>query len=195
MINPLINSFRQAGLPALVGAALAAFAVGAASGYWLTKRYDDAKFAVWQAQLAQSKAIASEQARQREQAWARRAEQLSAALFDEQQAHVDTAQQLKKEIDRVTSQYRAKPGAPLQPAPRCVFTNGFVGVYNRAIGATSVSADQSASGADAASDTAEAVDSGVSQQDLLAHAVDNGRRCQDLASQLNRLIDYTEGLK
>ena len=53
MIDQLINPFRQAGLPALVGAALAAFAVGAVSGYWLTKRYDDAKFAVWQAQLAQ----------------------------------------------------------------------------------------------------------------------------------------------
>lgn len=195
MINQLINPFRQAGLPALVGAALTAFAVGAVSGYWLTKRYDDAKFAVWQAQLAQSKAVAAEQARQREQAWARRAEQLSAALLDEQQAHATSAQQLKKEIDRVTSQFRAKPGAPLQPAPRCVFTNGFVSVYNRAIGADGVPANQPAGAVDATPDAADAVDSGVSQQDVLAHIVDNGQHQRDIASQLNRLIDYVEGLK
>ena len=195
MINQLINPFRQAGLPALVGAALTAFAVGAVSGYWLTKRYDDAKFAVWQAQLAQSKAVAAEQARQREQAWARRAEQLSAALLDEQQAHATSAQQLKKEIDRVTSQFRAKPGAPLQPAPRCVFTNGFVSVYNRAIGADGLPANQPAGAVDATPDAADAVDSGVSQQDVLAHIVDNGQHQRDIASQLNRLIDYVEGLK
>lgn len=195
MINQLINPFRQAGLPALVGAALTAFAVGAVSGYWLTKRYDDAKFAVWQAQLAQSKAIAAEQARQREQAWARRAEQLSAALLDEQQAHAVSAQQLKKEIDRVTSQYRVKPGAPLQPVPRCVFTNGFVSVYNRAIGADGLPANQPAGAVDATPDAADAVDSGVSQQDVLAHVVDNGQHQRDIASQLNRLIDYVEGLK
>lgn len=191
----MINSFQQAGLPALVGAALAAFTVGAISGYWLTKQYDNAKFASWQAQQAQQQVAATEQARQREQAFVRRGEQLSVALLEEQQAHAATAQQLKKEIDRVTSQYRAKPGAPLQPAPRCVYTNGFVGLYNRAIGADAVSSDQSSSGTDAASDTSETVDSGVSQQDLLAHAIDNGERCRNITSQLSRLIDYTEGLK
>lgn len=191
----MINPFQQAGVPALVGAALAAFAVGAISGYWLTRQYDNAQFALWQAQQARQQAAAIEQVRQREQAFVRRGEQLSVALLEEQQAHAATAQQLNKEIDRVTSQYRAKSGAPLQPVPHCVYTNGFVGLYNRAIGADAVSPDQSASGADAATGTSETIDSGVSQQDLLAHAIDNGERCRNITSQLNRLIDYTEGLK
>lgn len=191
----MINPFQQAGVPALVGAALAAFAVGAISGYWLTRQYDNAQFALWQAQQARQQAAAIEQVRQREQTFVRRGEQLSVALLEEQQAHAATAQQLNKEIDRVTSQYRAKSGAPLQPVPHCVYTNGFVGLYNRAIGADAVSPDQSASGADAATGTSETIDSGVSQQDLLAHAIDNGERCRNITSQLNRLIDYTEGLK
>ena len=173
---------------------LAALASAFYTGYQTAAAKRDSEIAALRSDYANQLTAASEAARVREQALTLHGNTLSTLLLAEQQANAASADTLKKDIDHVTSQYRAAPGAELQPAPRCVFTHGFVRVYNRAIGASpsGLSETDAASGADAAANAAETVDAGVSQQDVLAHAIDYGQRCRNLESQLDRLIDYTE---
>ena len=182
----------------LVGVALLSAALGGVGGYWLghhqATAQGDANLAGLRSEYASQLAASIEAARIREQALNIHGNTLTAMLLAETKAHAADAEQSKKEIDRVTTHYRPTPGAALQPAPRCVYTNGFVSLYNSANGAAAgpVPATDAAGSVDAAPDASEALDSGVSQQDVLASVIDNGGRCRDIESQLNRLIDYTE---
>lgn len=110
-------------------------------------------------------------------------------------------QQLRQEIDYVTTHYRQSPVAEPEPLPACIFTNGFVSVYNGAISpggaiTTTVPAASSAARADTTANAAEAIDalqpSDISQRDILHHISGYGSRCQAIETQLNGLIDYLE---
>lgn len=174
--------FALLGLLLVVAGAMA----GLGAGYVFGRRSATAD-----GYAAQVKAI--EQARVKERKLTEAANQLGAQLLQERSQHAQDTQQLKRRIDRVTSQYRPAPNAPLQPVPRCVFTHGFVGVWNGAIGAAGVPAADHSAGAAAAAGPDEALDSGVRQSDILAHHADYGQRCRDIESQLNRVIDLLEG--
>lgn len=196
MLNvPIITTRLQAALAGLGLIAIAALVAGAggfALGHRSAKSDGEASLAKLERQHADALTGASEHARARERELTIRANQLGAQLIAERSAHTEEAGQLKRRIDRVTNQYRPAPGAPLQPAPRCVFTNGFVGVWNGAIGAALVSTTDPAARAADPADPAEALDSGVRQADVLEHITDYGKQCRDIESQLNRVLDWTQ---
>lgn len=128
----------------------------------------------------------------------------NAAIRAEKAALAQREQDLKKEIDYVTTHYRAGPTAEPKPLPSCIFTTGFVGVYNSAIGVKpDTTATMPATGATqrtaAAASTATAIStpdalqpSGVRQADILQHLTGYGARCLAIEAQLNGLIDYVE---
>ena len=182
---------------AAAGLIAVAALTGGAGGYYLghraAKAEGDAALATLKSRHATAQAEATSQARAREQELNQLAHTLGMQLLEERAGHAQQADQLKRTINRVTSQYRPQPDAPLQPVPDCVFTGGFVRVWNGAIGAGPLSAAGPASGAADAADPAEATDSGVRQSDVLAHVVDYGQRCRDVESQLNHMIDWLQG--
>ncbi|NLR73565.1 hypothetical protein [Leeia aquatica] len=192
---PLITTRMKALLASLGMVALTALIAGAggyAMGHRTAKADGTAALAMLKAQYANALAMASEQARHQEQVLTIRANQLAKQVQQERTRHAEEANQLKRRINRVTSMYRPSLDSPLQPVPRCVFTHGFVGVWNGAIGASSVSSADRATGAADAADTAEALDSGVQPADLLTHITEYGARCRDIESQLNRVIDWVQ---
>lgn len=97
-----------------------------------------------------------------------------------------TANELEKRIAHVSR-------------PDCPVTRGFVGLYNRAIGAD-LPADNATARTDRAPSTTQTADpskhdttiSDVNQQDILRHVVDYGGRCQAIEAQLNQLIEFEE---
>ncbi|WP_051298673.1 hypothetical protein [Marinobacterium litorale] len=117
-------------------------------------------------------------------------------LRAEKAAIAHRANQLEERIAYVTEHYRPAPDSAPEPRPDCVFTRGFVGLYNSAISPAGVSAAGAAPGADGAPGTAAsaAADplgiSGVRQPDILNHIVGYGSRCQQIEAQLNALIDH-----
>lgn len=195
---PFVTTRLQAVLAGLGLIAVTTLAAGT-GGYVLGHRSAQAKGEAALADLKRDHALlradAASQTLDKERRLTAIANQLGAQLLQERAQHAQEADQLKRRINRVTSQYRPAPGAPLQPAPRCVFTNGFVGVWNGAIGAGAVPATGSAAGAVDAADPAEALDSGVQQADVLDHITDYGQRCRDIESQLNRVLDWLQGGK
>lgn len=121
-------------------------------------------------------------------------------LRAEKAAITQQANELTERIAYVTEHYRPAPAAAPEPRPECIFTNGFVGLWNDAIGA-GVSAPGDSAGADGAASTTgtAAADplgiSGVKQPDTLANIITNGSRCQQLEAQLNGLIDHLEQIQ
>lgn len=196
--TPFIATRLQAALAGLGLVAITTLAAGA-GGYGLGHRSAQAKGETALANLKRDHALlmatAAGQALDKERELTATANQLGFQLLQERARYAEDTDQLKRSIARVTSQYRPAPGAPLQPVPQCVFTHGFVGVYNGAIGAALVPPTIPAAGAADAADPAEALDAGVQQADILEHITDYGQRCRDIESQLNRLLDWHEGSK
>ena len=97
-----------------------------------------------------------------------------------------------KEVPRVTTVYRSAPGAAAQPLPACVFTRGFVSVWNRALdpGVPAAAAGAAAPAAD--TNAADDLDSGATRGDVLRNHVDNAASCTAVRQQLNALIDWHE---
>lgn len=112
------------------------------------------------------------------------------------------ADELQKEINYVTEHWTPPGKTSAEPAPACVFTNGFVRVYNSAIGAANHSGSNMPTtlrptGAAGAASATQAPDpslqpSNVGRVDILQHITDYGQQCQDTSNQLNRLIDYLQ---
>ncbi|AAS47863.1 hypothetical protein [Burkholderia cenocepacia] len=195
---PALLSRGQCVAAAAGAAAIGALAAGAVAffgGYHAGALAGDAKVAKLERQYADGARDAVEQARIKERAETQRAAALAGDLFAEKARHALESDELKRRIASVTSQYRPAPDAPLQDLPRCVFTAGFVRVWNAAAGADGVPATSAAAGAVAPARADDALDSGVRQDDILAHHVDASRRSRDIESQLNKLIDYIEGEK
>lgn len=133
--------------------------------------------------------------RERLQAETTRANQLAARLDSEKAAHARIAQQLKSRSQNVTRTYKPALGSPSLPVPRTVFTVGFLRVFNEAIGADPLPQPFAAAAATLPPEQAaafDALDSGLTQQDILDYLAGYGQQCQDTAAQLNKMIDIEE---
>ncbi|MGV2287287.1 hypothetical protein AAHK20_01115 [Trinickia sp. YCB016] len=173
----------------LIALVVAVDITGTFAGYYAGYRHASAQGA---AALARQEAAQALAARERERALNDYAASLAAQLLEARRRHASEAQDLKRRIDHVTDSYRPAPDAPLHPLPACVFTAGFVGVYNAAIDAGPLPEADAAAVADGAPGAAETLDSGVRQRDVLAHLIDYGQRCRGIEAQLNRVLAWVQ---
>lgn len=126
---------------------------------------------------------------------------LTGQLVDQERSHAQTAADLHAQVPHVTTVYLPAPAAKPVPIPACVFTRGWLRGYNAAIGAAVSDAAQGAGVPAQATDTAgapsgddELAPVAITQADVLNHHIDYAARTKDLEAQLNKLIDYEEGL-
>lgn len=127
-----------------------------------------------------------------------RNDKLAADLADQQRTHRKTTDRLTGEIARVNDLYLKALDAEPEPLPACVFTVGWVRVYDEATGAIAAGmppandtgrvAAQSAEGR-----AAEQLESGISQRDVLEHHTRYAEQCRNTAAQLDLLIDAVKG--
>lgn len=168
----------------------AGLAVGQAALAELRSQYADEKARAAEQALANAKAAAK-----REQAQAKRADELASQLAQQQRDHRTTTDRLSGEIARVNDLYRKARDAAPEPLPACVFTRGFVRVWNEAIGAAVPAADDPERTAAQVAEaiTADQFDAGIGRADLLAHHNSYAEQCRNTAAQLDQLIDAIEG--
>lgn len=148
------------------------------------------------ARAAELSAKAAAKRLQDEQA---RNDKLASDLAEQQRQHRKTTDYLTGEIARVADLYRKALDADPEPLPACVFTAGFVRVWDEATGARARAAVPAATdpgraaaqGAEALA--AEQLDSGLGQGALLAHHVRYAEQCRNTAAQLDALIDAVGG--
>lgn len=142
------------------------------------------------AQAAEASAKAATQHLQEEQA---RNDKLAADLAEQQRINRQTTDRLSGEIARVNDLYRKALDAEPEPLPACVFTAGFVRVWDEATGARAAVPETTDPGRAAAqvaqARAAEQIDSGISQNAVLAHHVRYAEQCSNMAAQLDALID------
>lgn len=196
-----------------VATVLVALAFGYATLREYNQQLDGAKFDG--TKTAQTQCAADTNAallKAAQQALATKTEQLQAAdlavteLRQQQAQTTATIARLQGEIEHVTSTWLPPGKTAPEPLPDCVFTNGFVRVYNdsispgpgsarvpTAVSAASVAgAAQAGAAADTSSIDTSLHPSSVRQTDILQHITQYGGRCQDIESQLNQLLDYLE---
>lgn len=123
-----------------------------------------------------------------------RADQAAAQLAAQQRQHRQTTDRLTGEIARVNDLYQAALDAPPEPLPACVFTRGFVRVWNEATGAAVPAAEHPGGAAATPPDAraADRLDAGINRADLLRHHVRYAEQCKGIADQLNALIDIVQ---
>ena len=145
------------------------------------------------ARAAEASAKAAAKRLQEEQA---RNDQLASQLADQQRLHRQTTDRLSGEIARVNDLYRKALDAEPEPLPACVFTRGWVRVYDEATGARTAvpaAADPGRAAAQSAEAlAAEQLDSGIGQSAVLAHHVRYAEQCRNVAAQLDALIDAVQ---
>lgn len=148
------------------------------------------------ARAAEASAKAAAKRLQDEQA---RNDKLASDLAEQQRQHRKTTDYLTGEIARVADLYREALDAPPKPLPACVFTAGFVRVWDEATGARApaalpAAADPERTAAQGAqARAAEQLDSGISQATLLGHHIQYAEQCRNTAAQLDALIDAVGG--
>lgn len=155
----------------------------------LRAEHAQAETGLAQAALANAKAAAQALLEQTQ-----RADQAAAHLADQQRHYRQNTDRLTGEIARVNDLYRAALDAPPEPLPACVFTRGFVRVWDEATGAAVPTAEHPG-GAAAPSPEARAVDqldAGISRAELLRHHVRYAEQCRSTAEQLNALIHIVQ---
>lgn len=155
-------------------------------------RVEHLKLELTRVHAAEASAKAAAKRLQEEQA---RNDKLAADLAGQQRDHRKTTDRLTGEIARVNDLYREALDTPPKPLPACVFTAGWVRVYDEASGAR---VPQAADAGRAAAQVAEAraaeqLDSGLGQGAVLAHHVRYAEQCRNVAAQLDLLIDAVEG--
>ncbi|BAV74129.1 hypothetical protein PCAU_1920 [Pseudomonas chlororaphis subsp. aurantiaca] len=123
--------------------------------------------------------------------------QLASQLADVRDNLRKTTDKLTGEITHVTKLYRRFIDAQPEPLPACVFTTGFVRVWNAANGvstaSTAMPAPDTTSGTAAPSSgagAADELDSGIGQAQILFNQVRNGEQYGACRAQLNRMIDW-----
>ncbi|KIP19603.1 putative phage protein Rz [Burkholderia sp. MSHR3999] len=189
----MINEYAKA--LTVIGVAVTIAFAGAAGyehGYHVAKTRGD--LALAQEREAQQKAAADAEriADDRYAAEVDRGNQAAQALIVARQQIDHLTSTAKGKIDAVTQTYRPTLSANLEPLPRCVFTRGFVRVWNSV--ATDAGADPLpdravAGGADAETGADDALDSGVSQADILDWLTDYAARNRRIDAQLNKVLD------
>lgn len=127
-----------------------------------------------------------------------RNDQLASDLAELQRTLRKTTDRLTGEIDRVNDLYRDALDAQPKPLPACVFTAGWVRVYDEATGAIAAGMPSAADTSRAAAQVAEGraaeqLNSGISQRDVLAHHIRYAEQCRSTTAQLDALIDAVEG--
>lgn len=148
------------------------------------------------AQAAEASAKDAVKRLQEEQA---RNDKLASDLAEQQRQNRKTTDYLTGEIARVADLYREALDAPPKPLPACVFTAGFVRVWDEATGARApaalpAAADPERTAAQVArARAAEQLDSGISQAALLGHHIQYAEQCRNTAAQLDALIDAVGG--
>lgn len=171
-------------------------------GYAEAKALGDKALAEWRLEQSrqdtarvQAALAAAEAAAQAVQKQQTRANQLAGELAEQQRQHRQTTDRLTGEIARVNDLYRDALEASPKPLPACVFTAGWVRVYDQATGARVPAADDPQRTAASASQAAaaEQLDSGISQGQLLAHHIRYAEQCRNTTRQLELLIDQVSG--
>ncbi|WP_395505964.1 DNA-packaging protein [Ectopseudomonas hydrolytica] len=146
------------------------------------------------ARAAEASAKAAAKRLQEEQA---RNDKLASALAEQQRQHRKTTDYLTGEIARVADLYRKALDADPEPLPACVFTAGWVRIYDEATGARAAVPAAAGPGRAAAQGAearaAEQLDSGLGQGALLAHHIRYAEQCRNTAAQLDALIDAVGG--
>lgn len=126
-------------------------------------------------------------------------DKLASDLAEQQRQHRKITDYLTGEIARVADLYRKALDAEPEPLPACVFTAGWVRIYDEATGARAPTALPAAADPErAAAQVAQAraadqLDSGVSQNAVLAHHIRYAEQCKNTAAQLDALIDAVGG--
>lgn len=142
---------------------------------------------------AEASAKAAAKRLQEEQA---RNDKLASDLAEQQRQHRQITDRLSGEIARVNDLYREALDAPPKPLPACVFTRGWVRLYDEATGARTAvptAADPGRAAAQVAqARAADQLDSGVSQRAVLAHHIRYAEQCRNTAAQLDALIDAVQ---
>lgn len=119
--------------------------------------------------------------------------EMASDLAEQQRLHRDTTDQLTGEIHRVTNLYRRAQDAAPEPVPQCVFTRGWVRLYDSATGAypdpvPATGHTPGAAARAAITDPTWQLDSAVSQAELLGHHLRYAEQCRNTAAQLSGLI-------
>jgi hypothetical protein len=165
------------------------------SGYQKANAEGDNALAELRTEHAEAARLSAEQATKTLQAEQQRAAALAARLAEQQRQNRLTTDRLNKEITRVSSLYRRALDAPPEPVPACVFTRGWVRLYDQATGAElpATAADPAGAAAPAGeTGAAEQLDSGIGQARVLAHHIGYAEQCKNTAAQLERLIELLE---
>ncbi|MGC0153294.1 hypothetical protein ACPRNU_12600 [Chromobacterium vaccinii] len=170
----------------LLGVGLAGYERGYSKGFDLAAAQGVAALSGLKSDQARAMNQALDQAAQRYAIQAQHLNQLAQDALDLRGRLATQQQHDKDQVDAVI--YHPAPGAG-----QCVFTRGFVRVWNHAAGTDNggrAVPDASApAGADAAAAADDAVDSGVSQGDVLDWFIDYAARARANATQLNLLLD------
>lgn len=125
-----------------------------------------------------------------------RGNELAKQLADQKDELRRTTENLNKEIANVTTSYRRALDAQLEPLPPAVFTNGFVRVWNSALGNAGAAAVQAKTGTSGIAASAggtratDSLDSGLGQAALLLNHNRNSERAAACRAQLNSLINW-----
>lgn len=185
----LISKYAKL-VAAIVAAAVIAFAFAKTyqHGYNVAEAKGNAALADYKAQQARDSATAASQAFGKYADNVLRGQHAEVQFLADQGATVSQIGTLKEHIDAVAQPHvpaslRATPGAPAVTVDRCVFTRGFVSVWNSAAGisddADGALQDRTGSGSVVGASAADAAaDSGVSQQDVLDWFVDYAARAR-----------------
>lgn len=103
-------------------------------------------------------------------------------------------QQQAKSLREKINYVNHLPTASSKPLPRCIFSNNFVSLWNKANGVSTNTVSTSASTTRTNRETTKTnstdTPTSITRADLLENVVANGNRCQQIAAQLNALIDY-----
>lgn len=175
---------------AIAAAALIAFTFAATyqHGYGVAEVKGNQALSDYKARQASDSAAAASQAFGKYAENVLRGQHAEAQFLADQGTTTTQISTLKEHIDAVAQPHvshvlRASSAASVVTIDRCVFTRGFVGVWNAAAGiadgADDALQDRTGSGSVAgASDADAAADSGVSQQDVLDWFVDYAARAR-----------------
>lgn len=181
-------------LVALVGAMIAA-GIGYQFGVRAAKQAGDLELATYQRGLAQTTADNLATSLQHFGQRVAFGSLLTGQLVDQERKHALTAANLHATVPHVTI-----PQSPPADAP-CVFTRGWLRVYNAAIGANAAVPDApqgaglSAEAPDATATAAgeDVACANLTPADVLNHVIDYGQRAKDLGAQIDRLADFEDG--